>query len=135
MKINSNLLIIGDDFNPDHINKLTSLKVHKIVYKGEYRHNLPNAKIMEYSYVEILVTESTQKHTDWNDTMNQIISFLNENKQDLSKVNKIDGVEYFNLEILVEIKACNFERFYFSPDLIKLCSEFNISIELSFLNL
>lgn len=127
--------IAGKDFNPDEFLKKTKLKVDKIVYKGQHRHNMPSAKIMEYSFIVINIPQ-TSGQNDWNEQIEGTINFLEKNREEISIAKNIKGLEDIGIDLILttpKIWEGYLGSIYFPPKLLQICGEMSLSIEVSIL--
>ncbi len=123
------LSIIGEDFDPDEFVKRSGVVPYKIVYKGNRRHGLPHAPIMQYSFVSLIASDA-----EMDDVKTQIEETINYLKAEFSKLQHIKdtlGVQDANLHFGAnyEYKFCN--SFYFPTELIALAASLGLSIETS----
>lgn len=124
------LSIFGADFDPDAFLSASGLKVDHITYKGAPRFKTrPDSERIPYSYVS--VTTSRAGFNEFNRQVEETIEFLMANYSELEVIAKTPHVQYANLNFGVNYEDKFAQNHVFTPELLKLCGELGLSIELS----
>ncbi|MEO8887131.1 MAG: DUF4279 domain-containing protein [Mucilaginibacter sp.] len=125
------LSIIGEDLNVDAFVSKTKMKWDSVWYKGDVI-NRVNPKKKKHSGVSIATSEA-----DFDDVKTQItetIDFLIKRKENLIHIATTPGIQYvtinFGVDSVIDEDHLT-QGFFFPPELIKICSELGIGIELS----
>jgi hypothetical protein len=125
------LRIMGENFDVDVFVEKTQMSGFNKWYKGDPLGMSANRK-KKYSGASI-----TTSFADFDDVKSQIedtIRFLNEHKHNLKIIASTPNIEYamidFGVNSIIDDEHLT-QSFYFTKDLIRICAELDIAIELS----
>lgn len=124
------LSVIGEDFDPDAFLNISQLKVDKVTYKGTPRFKTrPDSELIPYSYVSVRTCEAG--FDEFKKQEQETIQYLKNNYENLKVIAQTANVQYANLDFGVNYQDKFSQCHYFTPELIKLCGELGLSIEIS----
>ena len=124
------LSIIGEDFDPDAFLSASGLKVDKITYKGTPRFKTrADSELIPYSYVAM--NTSLAYFDNFKKQVEETIIYLQDNYEKLKVIAQTPHVQYANLNFGVYYEDKFMQNHLFTPELLKLCGELGLSIELS----
>ncbi len=125
------LNILGADFDVDNCLLKTTMRPQDIWHKGEPKFKTkPDGKKLTHSGCSFVA--SNADFDQFNEQVADVTAFLKDHYKDLQKLTQTIGIEYAVLDFGVEYDESKFVQSKYLPiDLIKLCAELNISIELS----
>jgi hypothetical protein len=121
----------GNSFNVDDFIGKTSLVADSVWRRGEKRFptSTTNKTIKDSSGIRVIVSKA-----DFCELSKQIedtISFLRKNYDDLKKLNSFPGVEGTEIDFGAEISPPFWASFTFPPELLMLAGSVDISLRLS----
>lgn len=125
------LSIVGTDLDIDTFVSKTKMSGFSKSYKGDPI-NRVNPRKLKYSFVSIITSE--EGFDDIKSQINDTISFLNKYQENLRPIADTPQIEYatinFGVHSVIDEEHLT-QSFYFPIELIKICAELNIGIELS----
>lgn len=131
IKMSCVLRILGEDFDVDTFVEKTQINGFNKRYKGDLMGRSANRKA-KYSAANITI--SSADFDDFNLQIEDATRFLIEYKDNLKMIASTKGIEYaiidFGVDSMIDENRLT-QNFYFPKDLIRLCAELDISIELS----
>lgn len=125
------LSIIGVKLDIDTFVKKSQIDGFKKSYKGEPI-NAVNSRVSKYSFVSIVTSDA-----DFNDIIGQIndtLMFLEKYRENLKHIATTEGIDYATINFGVDSTISEdslTQNFYFPIELVKICGELGIGIELS----
>jgi len=128
------LRILGENFEVDRFISKSMLAPYKKWHKGEPKFALkPEGPKSLNSGLAILVSESNWE--DFNSQVKNSLSFLKRNKEKLQYITLTKGIEYAVLDFGITLRIDNdkllYQTNYFPKELLKICGNLGIGIELS----
>ena len=125
------LSVLGENFDVDaFVSKVNTLSF-TVAYKGDSI-NKVNQKKRTHSIASITTSEAG--FDDVPRQINETIAFLTKHKEALKHIAGTPGIDYatinFGVDSIIDRKHIS-QSFYFTIDLIKICAELGIEIELS----
>ncbi|MBF0598355.1 DUF4279 domain-containing protein [Faecalibacter rhinopitheci] len=129
MNFTCTITVFGKNFDPNQFINTIPIKIDKVVYKGQRRHNLPNSKIINYSFVSFEINSKNFRQSSFSEYIEDLVMYLKQNEKILIQINSLSEIEYYNLELFIKSDNEKIERFYFSNDFINICSNLKVSIE------
>ena len=124
------LSITGAEFNPDEFINKSGLSVDKITYKGTPRYKTrKDSELIPYSYVAVCTSKAG--FNEFEQQITETIEYLKENYNKLKIIADTPNVEYADLHFGVDYQDKFVQSHYFKPELLKLCGELGLSIEIS----
>lgn len=121
----------GKSFNIDDFIGKTSLVAHSVWRRGEKRFltSTTNKTIKDSSGVRVIVSKAD--FCEFSKQIEDTISFLRKNHDDLKKLTSFSGVEGTEIDFGAEIHPPGWASFTFPPELLILAGSAGISLCLS----
>lgn len=128
------LMLIGEDFDIDKFIAKTNLTTFAKKYKGEPRiPSKPNGYIMPNSSLCVAVSDAD--FHEFNKQVTETIDFLKINMQEFELIKKTEGIDFATLSFGIDSLLGSEDNFvqssYFPPELLILCGNLALSVELS----
>ena len=121
----------GVNFNVDSFIASIPLQIDSMWRKGEKRfpNSTTNKKINESSGIRIVASEAG--FSEWPQQIEDVISFLQTNLENLRRLSSFPGLEWLVLDFGAEICPPGWSSFTFPPALLSLSGQAGISVCLS----
>jgi len=121
----------GENFNADNFIASVSLTVDSLWRKGEKRfpNSIANEQINESSGIRIVASDAS--FSELPQQIEDVISFLQENHENIKRLSSFPGVEWVVLDFGAEIYPPGWSSFTFPPALLSLSGLAGVSLCLS----
>lgn len=120
----------GTYFEVDEFLKTSTLDVLTAFRRGAVQ--FPTLSITRKSeYSGMSVSVSTRETSDLNGQIEDAISFLSENEQELKRLRNFPGLERMDLDFPIEDREVVYQRDAFPPQLLSLLGKLHIGLIIS----
>ncbi|MBC9071759.1 hypothetical protein IAI53_07245 [Thauera sp. CAU 1555] len=121
----------GENFNVDGFIASVPLPIDSLWRKGERRfpNSTKNEKINETSGIRIVASEAS--FSQFQRQIEDVISFLQANLENVKRLSSFPGVEWLALDFGAEIYPPGWSSFTFPPELLFLSGQAGVSLCLS----
>lgn len=128
------LWVAGKYFDIDGFLEKTKLEVDRVGYKGKPRYKShPDKLIARHNSLQVKVSDVG--FDEFNMQVQDAVKYLTDNFKKLDYIKSIDTIEYANLRFGMNSTPDKpIQSIYYPPELIKLCGELGLSLEVSIYN-
>lgn len=123
------LRVHGRNFAVDDFLARSALEPYEVWHKGDKREHRPQPALHNDSGFKMVA--STADLADFEGQIRDVVQFLTENFDDLSKLKSEPGVDDIRLDFGLSFRKVCAQYEYFPPELIRLAGALGMGIEVS----
>lgn len=123
------LSIIGVDFDPDAFLLASKLNVEKVGHKGQPRYKTRPDSMFPHSLVSVCTSKAG--FDEFDQQVDETIEYLKSNYEQLKVIAQTENIQYAHIDFGVNYMGKFMQTHHFPLELVKLCAELGLCIEVS----